>query len=413
MSQVVAYVLGIVVLIIGIGLSVALHELGHMIPAKRFGVKVPEYFIGFGPRLWSVKRGETEYGVKAIWLGGYVKLLGMVPPAKPGRTDKPDSMVADARAESLAELGPDEQHRAFYRLSVPKKLIVMAGGILTNLTLGVILLALALGVVGQSAYTSTLASVSACVPADVDAVFATDDLSAAEVLEWARGRGLRVPEDFKVVGFDGTLAVRRALPDLLADGPGPHRALLVKEQLSSRMAAYRAGGLPPAFDPAAGGGSLMDLGVYPVSMAVHLFGEPARVRAAGRLLASGADSHGVVVLDYETLPDGRATDLEVVCLHSKTSRGSAPSSIASDNLALSMDDVQWPRRIALTGPQGEQDLSVDSDGPVLARELAEVCRLVARGRRESDLHPLEASLACVRVLARAREQVGVRLPGDE
>ena len=73
----------------------------------------------------------------------------MVPPAKPGRADKPDSMVADARAESLAELGPDEQHRAFYRLSVPKKLIVMAGGILTNLALGVILLALALGVVGQ------------------------------------------------------------------------------------------------------------------------------------------------------------------------------------------------------------------------------------------------------------------------
>ena len=169
MSQTVAYVLGIVVLVIGIGLSVALHELGHMIPAKRFGVKVPEYFIGFGPRLWSFKRGETEYGVKAIWLGGYVKLLGMVPPAKPGRADKPDSMVADARAESLAELGPDEQHRAFYRLSVPKKLIVMAGGILTNLALGVILLTLALGVVGQSAYTSTLASVSACVPADVDA----------------------------------------------------------------------------------------------------------------------------------------------------------------------------------------------------------------------------------------------------
>ena len=206
-----------------------------------------------------------------------------------------------------------------------------------------------------------------------------------------------------------------ALREVLASGElgRVHRALLVKEQFSSRMAAYRAGGLPPAFDPAAGGGSLMDLGVYPVSMAVHLFGEPARVRAAGRLLASGADSHGVVVLDYETLPDGRATDLEVVCLHSKTSRGSAPSSIASDNLALSMDDVQWPRRIALTGPQGEQDLSVDSDGPVLARELAEVCRLVACGRRESDLHPLEASLACVRVLARAREQVGVRLPGDE
>ena len=70
--------------------------------------------------------------------------------------------------------------------------------------------------------------------------------------------------------------------------------------------------------------SLMDLGVYPVSMAVHLFGEPARVRATSHLLDSGADSHSVVVLEYETLPDGRATDLEVVCLHSKTSRSAAP-----------------------------------------------------------------------------------------
>ena len=247
----------------------------------------------------------------------------------------------------------------------------------------------------------------------VEKPFALHPRQAEEMIAAARRNDRFLMEGWLTAFEPGARVVRRTLPDLLADGPGPHRALLVKEQLSSRMAAYRAGDLPPALNPAAGGGSLMDLGVYPVSMAVHLFGEPARVRAAGRLLASGADSHGVVVLDYETLPDGRATDLEVVCLHSKTSRGAAPSSIASDNLALSMDDVQWPRRIALTGPQGEQDLSVDSDGPVLARELAEVCRLVARGRRESDLHPLEASLACVRVLARAREQVGVRLPGDE
>ena len=249
----------------------------------------------------------------------------------------------------------------------------------------------------------------------VEKPFALHPRQAEEMIAAARRNDRFLMEGWLTAFEPGARAVRRALPDLLADGPGPHRALLVKEQFSSRMAAYRAGGLPPAFDPAAGGGSLMDLGVYPVSMAVHLFGEPARVRAAGRLLASGADSHGVVVLDYETLPDGRATDLEVVCLHSKTSRGAAPSSITSDNLALSLDDVQWPRRISLTGSQGEQDLSVNPDdgGPVLARELAEVCRLVGAGRRESDLHPLEASLACVRVLARAREQVGVRLPGDE
>ena len=226
MSQTVAYILGIVVLIIGIGLSVALHELGHMIPAKRFGVKVPEYFIGFGPRLWSFKRGETEYGVKAIWLGGYVKLLGMVPPAKPGRADKPDSMVADARAESLAELGPDEQHRAFYRLSVPKKLIVMAGGILTNLALGVILLALALGVVGQSAYTSTLASVSACVPADVDAAGACADADAPSP---AAAAGLRVGDEIRSWNGAPTTTWAQVQGAIRASGTAPAAVVVERD----------------------------------------------------------------------------------------------------------------------------------------------------------------------------------------
>ena len=226
MSQTVAYVLGIVVLIIGIGLSVALHELGHMIPAKRFGVKVPEYFIGFGPRLWSFKRGETEYGVKAIWLGGYVKLLGMVPPAKPGRADKPDSMVADARAESLAELGPDEQHRAVYRLSVPKKLIVMAGGILTNLALGVILLTLALGVVGQSAYTSTLASVSACVPADVDAAGACADADAPSP---AAAAGLRVGDEIRSWNGAPTTTWAQVQQAIRASGTAPAAVVVERD----------------------------------------------------------------------------------------------------------------------------------------------------------------------------------------
>lgn len=187
MSATLAYVLGVVVLVLGVVVSVALHELGHMVPAKIFGVKVPEFFIGFGPRLWSVRRGGTEYGVKAIWLGGYVRLLGMLPPARPERPDKPGGMVAEAREESLAELGPDEEHRAFYRLSVPRKLVVMAGGILTNLALGVVLLTVALGVVGQPGHTTTVAGVVDCVSSDVDASAPCSD---SDPLSPARAAGL-------------------------------------------------------------------------------------------------------------------------------------------------------------------------------------------------------------------------------
>ena len=202
-----------------------------------------------------------------------------------------------------------------------------------------------------------------------------------------------------------------------------HRVVLSKEQFSSRMEVYRSGGLPPAFDPALGGGSLMDLGIYPVSLAIHLFGEPDRVTATGTLLECGVDARGTVVLSYDC---GEHAGLEVVCLHSKTSPG-IESSFASDHDVLSIDDCQWPRRMELRGPaangdqaqgaQAHEDLSVERDaeapGHQLAYELAEVCRLVRAGARQSDLHPLSRSVAAVGVLQEARCQVGVRFPADE
>ncbi len=82
METVLLYVLGVVILIVGLALSIGLHEIGHLVPAKKFGVKVGQYMIGFGPTLWSRKFGETEYGIKAIPLGGYISMAGMFPPAR-------------------------------------------------------------------------------------------------------------------------------------------------------------------------------------------------------------------------------------------------------------------------------------------------------------------------------------------
>lgn len=197
-----------------------------------------------------------------------------------------------------------------------------------------------------------------------------------------------------------------------------HRVVLSKEQFSSRMETYRSGSLPPAFDPALGGGSLMDLGIYPISLAIHLFGEPGRVTATGELLNSGVDVRGTVILSYDS---GDHAGLEVVCLHSKTSPGTE-STFAADQEVLSIDDCQWPQRIELRGPvagrqaQVREDLSVERSaqrpGHQLSYELAEVCRLVRAGAKESDLHPLERSVTAVGVLEEARRQVGVRFPAD-
>src|ERR1700704_6000156 len=69
--------LGALVVIAALFAIIMLHEFGHFVMAKRAGMKVTEFFIGFGPRLWSVRKGETEYGVKALPLGGYCRIVGM------------------------------------------------------------------------------------------------------------------------------------------------------------------------------------------------------------------------------------------------------------------------------------------------------------------------------------------------
>ena len=79
MNQTLLFILGVVLLMIGVGASIAIHELGHMYPAKKFGVLVTKYMIGFGPTIKSWRRGETEYGFKMIPLGGYIAMVGMFP----------------------------------------------------------------------------------------------------------------------------------------------------------------------------------------------------------------------------------------------------------------------------------------------------------------------------------------------
>jgi len=148
------YILGIVVFVVAILISIGLHELGHMIPAKAFGGKVTQYFIGFGPTVWSRKRGETEYGVKAIPLGGYVKIVGMLPPGaeqlgevtydedgqrvtriRKSNTGLFTQLISDARAAEWETITPADEHRLFYRMAWWKKVVVMAGGPSVNIAI--------------------------------------------------------------------------------------------------------------------------------------------------------------------------------------------------------------------------------------------------------------------------------------
>lgn len=166
--DVLLYVIGVLAIVVGLALSIALHEVGHLVPAKLFGVKVTQYMIGFGRTLFSVRRGETEYGVKAIPLGGYISMIGMFPPARQGgkmrnaSTGFFNTMVQDARDTSEKSLGDDER-RAFFRLPIWKRVVVMLGGPFMNLLLAIVFYGIVLTVFGIPQLTTTIGSVSQCV----------------------------------------------------------------------------------------------------------------------------------------------------------------------------------------------------------------------------------------------------------
>ncbi|MGW4352812.1 M50 family metallopeptidase [Nocardia sp. NPDC004582] len=113
------YAIGFALFALGITASVALHECGHMWTAQATGMKVRRYFIGFGPKVFSWRRGETEYGLKALPLGGFCDIAGMT---------------------ALDELEPEDLDRAMYRQATWKRLLVMSGGILMNFLIGYILI---------------------------------------------------------------------------------------------------------------------------------------------------------------------------------------------------------------------------------------------------------------------------------
>ncbi|SDS65679.1 RIP metalloprotease RseP [Paraoerskovia marina] len=199
-----ATVVGILVVVVGLLLSIALHEVGHMVPAKRFGVRVSQYMVGFGPTLWSRRRGETEYGLKAIPLGGYVRMVGMFPPAPEGAKTSSSffgQIVADARDASTEEIRPGEERRAFYNLSTPKKLVVMLGGPVMNLVIAAVLLLVVLVGIGVPTATTSVATVVPCV-ASGDATSGTAECTASDPESPAAAAGLRSGDT--VVAFGGT-----------------------------------------------------------------------------------------------------------------------------------------------------------------------------------------------------------------
>jgi membrane-associated protease RseP (regulator of RpoE activity) len=173
--------IGWVIFLVALLFSVMLHESGHFVAAKRFGMKATKYFIGFGPTLWSTTRGETEYGIKALPVGGYVKIIGMT---------------------SLDEVDPEDEPRSFRQAPARQRLIVLAAGSFMHFVLAaVIIFALAVGIGIENDNTTQLGTVAACVPASQAAVNSAAACTTADAKSPALLAGLKVGD--KVTSFNG------------------------------------------------------------------------------------------------------------------------------------------------------------------------------------------------------------------
>ena len=238
--------LGVAIVVVGLALSIGLHEIGHLVPAKLFGVKVTQYMIGFGPTLWSRTKGETEYGVKAIPMGGYIAMIGMFPPAKKGgaprstttgffdqmvqegapekKTSALSTLVEDAREASAETIGEGEDHRAFYQLPVYKRIIIMLGGPTMNLLIAIVMFSILLMGFGTAQISTTVGSVNECV---LPATSERQTCTATDEASPGAAAGLQ-PGD-KLVSIGGTAITSwEQSTDIIRSSPGQNLVVVVE-----------------------------------------------------------------------------------------------------------------------------------------------------------------------------------------
>src|SRR5499427_7911648 len=145
-----SFLLGILIFVLALLFSVMLHEAGHFVTAKKFGMKVTQFFVGFGQTLWSTRKGETEYGVKALPAGGFVKIVGLT---------------------ELEDVDPADEPRSFRRQPGWQRIIVLAAGSFMHFVLAFVLLfLLAVGIgLANPSNSTTVGAIDTCVPASLNA----------------------------------------------------------------------------------------------------------------------------------------------------------------------------------------------------------------------------------------------------
>ena len=236
MNEVLLYILGIVIVVIGLAVSIGLHEFGHLIPAKLFGVKVPHWAIGFGPKLFSKKVGETEYSIRLIPLGGFISMIGMYPPENPKKPDAKRAfgrLIAQSREAHSEHMTAGDEGRTLWSKPAWQRIIVMLGGPFVNLILGLLLITIALSGIGTWTQGTKIEAVIEC---QEQMIHAEDTCLPDSARTPAFLAGLKAGDE--VLSIDGK-PVETAAPLL--------KALTAKPLVSHKLVINR-GGVEQAVD---------------------------------------------------------------------------------------------------------------------------------------------------------------------
>lgn len=239
--------IGVLIFAVGILVSVLLHEAGHLLTAKRFGMKATQYFAGFGPTVFSFRRGETEYGLKAVPAGGFVKIVGMTP---------------------LEPVEPADAPRAFWRFPLWQRTIVLVAGSVTHFGLALVvfyLAAVTTGLPNPAAQSfealeakPVIGDVSECIVTDFDTT-ADGALRAcrdSDPVSPAKAAGLRTGDRVTDVGGTTITTYGDLVRTIRATPPGPVEVTYVRDGETRTTTADLVATQRPALDDASGTGEL-------------------------------------------------------------------------------------------------------------------------------------------------------------
>ncbi len=236
---------GYLAFIVAMLVSIMIHEWGHFSTARKFGMKATDFFVGFGTTLWSTKRGETEYGIKAIPAGGFVKIVGM--------TD-------------LEEIDPEDEPRAFYKQPARRRAVVLAAGSFMHFVIAAVILVLTPMLLGASSeQTTTVSTVSACAPDKVDGA-----CSQPTVASPAGAAGLQPGDVIVAVGGSAVATWDEAQAAIRAAGAGPTDITYSRDGVESTVSVDLVAGQRVSPDDPNTSVTVGVLGMSPQSVAVRV-----------------------------------------------------------------------------------------------------------------------------------------------